>query len=67
MKIPLDVKKRVDAKVGHFLYLAEHNCGVRLLTPKIEYDLKGRTAGQAWPQLNKIRINAVLLMENLDT
>ncbi len=67
MKIPPDIKKRVDAKVEHFLHLAEHNCGIRLLTPQIEYNLRGRTAGQAWPRLNKIRINPVLLLENLDT
>ncbi len=34
--------------------------------PDIQFNLRGETAGQAWPDQNLIRLNPVLLRENRD-
>jgi SprT protein len=41
-----------------------HGLGIRLPMPTVSFDLRGRTAGQAYWTKNHVRLNAVLLTEN---
>lgn len=41
-----------------------HAAGVRMPMPTVSFDLRGKTAGQAYYTKNHVRLNAVLLTEN---
>jgi predicted SprT family Zn-dependent metalloprotease len=66
VQVSAQLKKQVDARIAQDIAKIKARYGVTLPTPTITYDLRGRTAGQAWCGLNLIKINAVLLVENVD-
>ena len=65
-KVSQELKARVDAEVARCIAVATAKYGRTFETPKVTYDLRGRTAGQAWHGKNLVRLNAVLLNDNQD-
>lgn len=66
MNVPQHIQNRVDAKVLECIAIAENHFQRSFGFPTIEYSLKGKTAGQAFYRQGKIKLNSVLLLENLD-
>lgn len=60
------LKKQVDDRIAKDLDTIHARYGVMLPKPTVSYDLCGTTAGQAFIHKNYIKINAVLLVENVD-
>lgn len=56
---------RVRERIAQVVQLL-HAKGVALPMPTVSFDLRGKTAGQAWLQKNHVRLNAVLLSENVE-
>ncbi|MRI32486.1 SprT family protein [Endozoicomonas sp. OPT23] len=54
----------VNQRVAELYCLAERHFLKRFPRPAIKLDLKGETAGQAWPEKNLLRLNSQLLVEN---
>ena len=65
--IPDHIKERVFDEVERCLNVAEREYGQSFEFPIIEFTLRGRTAGYAYCDENRINLNSVLLMENLDS
>lgn len=62
-----ELEKIVTERVAH--YVTEVNRlwpKLNYKTPVVQYDLRGRTAGQAWGMKNLIKLNPILLHENLE-
>lgn len=57
------LKLAARERLAHCVRLA-HSLGIRLPMPTVSFDLRGRTAGQAYWTKNHVRLNAVLLTEN---
>ena len=65
MNVPATVKARVEAKLRSCIKLAEAHYRMTFAFPKIEYTVRGTTAG--WARGSKhVNFNSVLLMENTD-
>ena len=63
--VPQDVKQRVQERITSRDDMCDDIFGF-VLEPKIRYDLKGRVAGQAFLYQNMIKINAYVLVNNVD-
>lgn len=66
MQVTAAIKARVEKKLKDGIALAEKKYGQTFAMPKVTYDLRGRTAGTANYRTGHIRLNAVLLMENVE-
>ena len=66
MNLSIHIKHRVTAKLEQSIALIKAKYGVSLTMPEVRYDLRGTTAGQAFYKTWIIRLNAVLLLENVD-
>ena len=67
--IPCDLTSAPDqvmARLTTLLAVAQKQWGRVFPLPVVTYDLRGRSAGQARCRDNRIRINRVLMTENLD-
>lgn len=64
--VPQTIQNRVDAKVLECIVIAENHFHRSFGFPTIDYSLKGKTAGQAFYRQGKIKLNAILLLENTD-
>lgn len=62
--VPADVRLRARQRIAECVGLVNAKLGISLPMPTCSFDLRGRSAGQAWPQKNHVRFNAVLLVEN---
>lgn len=67
MKITAEIQARVTAKLVDGIARAEAKYGMKFAMPTVSYDLRGTVAGYANYRLWTIRLNAVLLLENVDT
>ena len=63
--VPRDIKLRVQERIDSLDNMCEDIFGFSL-KPTIKYNLKGRVAGQGFLYQNMIRLNAHVLMNNLD-
>lgn len=61
-----DIKRRVETKLQECITIAENHWKTTFKFPHVSYTLTGRTAGRATFQEWKIKLNAVLLNENVD-
>lgn len=66
MHVTAEVKAKVVAKLKEGIALAEAKYNQKFAMPKVSYDLRGRVAGYANYREWHIRLNAVLLMENVE-
>lgn len=70
MQVSQDIKNRVEARLKECCIKASDEFDMSFAMPDIDYSLRGTAAGQALSRKDgsvwKIRINAVLLIENLD-
>lgn len=66
MNLSIHIKHRVTAKLEQGIALIKAKYGVTLTMPEVRYDLRGTTAGQAFYKTWIIRLNTVLLLENVD-
>ncbi|WP_194439779.1 SprT family zinc-dependent metalloprotease [Vibrio fluminensis] len=60
----IELRYRAQQKVAHCLQLAEHAFKRTFPKPIMRYGLRGKAAGKAYLQLNEVRLNPVLFMEN---
>lgn len=65
--VPKHVREQVEAEVRRCIEIARDRFDRDFDIPEITYDLRGTTAGYAFCQENRIQLNSVLLMENLET
>lgn len=65
-QVTAEVKARVEAKLRECISIAERRFDATFPMPAISYGQKGTTAGVALVQSWTIKLNAVLLMENID-
>ena len=61
-----DDKKEIQARVENLVALANFTHDLGMEYPKITYDLKGTTAGQAFYYENKLRLNSIALKNYRD-
>lgn len=67
MQVSKDVKKQVMEKIDECMAIARKTWPhVTFDDPTVSYDLRGTTAGRAYDAKWLIKLNAVLLMENVD-
>ena len=66
MQVTSEVHQRVMEKLGEGVTAAEAVYNRKFDIPKVLYNVRGSTAGLALYHLWCIRLNAVLLMENVD-
>ena len=64
--VPSRIKRRVTARVAECIEIANRHYGRNLPMPTIEYGLRGTTAGRAWGEENRMKLNSMLLVENED-
>jgi SprT protein len=62
--VPRDMQVRALETTAKYIRMARQLFGQAFPMPDVAFDLRGRTAGQAFLGKNLIRLNAVLLMEN---
>ncbi len=67
LRVPQEIKDRVDAEISRCIKVAEETFGKTFRIPKVDYDVRGRIAGLAYDNTYRVSFNSVLLMENLDT
>ncbi len=67
LRVPQEIKDRVDAEINRCIKVAENTFGKTFRFPKVDYDVRGKTAGYAYDDQYRVSFNSVLLMENLDT
>ncbi|GAB2642303.1 SprT family zinc-dependent metalloprotease [Vibrio panuliri] len=60
----IELRYRAQQKVAHCLQLAEQAFKRSFTKPIMRYSLRGKAAGKAYLQLNEIRLNSVLFLEN---
>ncbi|GAK84707.1 protein SprT [Vibrio ponticus] len=60
----IELRYRAQQKVAHCLQLAEQAFKRPFAKPIMRYGLRGKAAGKAYLQLNEIRLNPVLFVEN---
>lgn len=66
MQVSLAIQKRVNAKLAKGIKLAEASYKTKFNMPTVRYDVRGTTAGLAFPGRWLVRFNAVLLTENVE-
>ena len=66
MKVTAQIKQRIEAKLREGLTTVENHYHRKLAMPRVTYELRGGTAGRADYIAWEVKINAVLLMENVD-
>ena len=54
----------IEQRTAELYCMAERHFLKRFSRPRILLNLRGETAGQAWPERNLLRLNLVLLREN---
>ena len=54
----------IQIRIAELYCLAERHFLKRFKRPAVQLNLRGETAGQAWPERNLLRLNKVLLEEN---
>jgi SprT protein len=59
-----EIKQRVESRLAVLLGHAQAAFDQRYPVPRVDYDLRGTTAGRADPRRFRIRLNPVLLIEN---
>lgn len=65
MSSPSDpLLQAVENRLAELYCLAERHFLKRFRRPRVLFNLKGETAGQAWPERNLLRLNQILLEEN---
>ena len=55
---------RIRRRIDSLYFLAENHLHHTFPRPTLKMNLKGETAGQAWPEKNLIRLNPILYLEN---
>lgn len=73
VEVPQEIKQKVIDRINLCIAIIQAQYNVEIKFPTITYDLRGRTAGQAkWTfdqtkpnAIWQIRLNSILLMENL--
>lgn len=63
--VPAWLESRVRQRLSELVRQASAKLGKPIPPPTVSFDLRGRTAGQAFLAKNHIRLNAVLLAENI--
>lgn len=63
--VPVVIQQRALHTTAKYLELARQKFNRNFPMPDVAFDLRGRTAGQAFYTKNLIRYNAVLLVENI--
>lgn len=63
--VPVLIQQRALHATAKFIELARQKFNRNFPMPEVAFDLRGRTAGQAFLHKNLIRYNAVLLVENI--
>ena len=66
MNVTADVKARITAKLEECIEKAEAAYGKRYEMPTVLYNLRGKVGGRALCHSYTLKLNAVLLMENVD-
>ncbi|KWU23445.1 SprT-like domain-containing protein [Burkholderia cenocepacia] len=64
--VPAGQRMRARECIEHYVNRANRELGARLPMPTCSFDLRGKTAGQAYYTQNHVRLNAILLVENFD-
>jgi predicted SprT family Zn-dependent metalloprotease len=59
-----DLQKKVEAKMKACYEIATKHYNLKFEFPEVRYDIKSRVGGLAFYQLNLIRYNLILLVEN---
>lgn len=60
------IKAMVEARIKDGIEKAENKYNIVIDMPTIKYDLRGKTAGKAYPTRRILQFNSVLLVENLE-
>jgi SprT protein len=63
--VPTQIQQRALVATAKYVELAGQLFNRRFPMPNVAFDLRGRTAGQAFWEQNLLRYNAVLLIENI--
>jgi SprT protein len=61
-----DMKRECEAKVKQSVSIIEKNFNVKMITPKVSFQLRGTCAGKACHSNNTIKVNPILLKENYE-
>lgn len=61
-----ELKEKVEAKMRECFAIAEKHYGIKFEFPEIRYNIKNWTGGLAYRDLNLVRYNLILLVENED-
>lgn len=64
--VSAQLRQRARECIAHYVVRARNELGVNLPMPTCSFDLRGRTAGQAYYKEHHVRVNAVLLTENAE-
>lgn len=64
--IPDEIKERINSKIITCLQLVEMRHGLKLPVPFVDYNMVGKASGEALCPEWVIRINSILLIENLE-
>ena len=64
--VPSNLRVKARECIAQYVERANRELGARLSMPTCSFDLRGKTAGQAYYRQNHVRLNAVLLVENFD-
>lgn len=66
VKVPADIQKRVSDKLAEGCVIASRHYNQSFSMPHVSYKLRGMVAGYAQASLWTIKLNAQLLIENVD-
>jgi len=62
--VDIETQYRIEQVIAGCLQQAQTAFGRRFAHPSVSFKLRGKAAGKAYLQLNEIRLNPVLLVEN---
>ena len=62
--LTLELKQKVEAKMRECFSIAEKHYGIAFEFPEIRYNIKSWTGGLAYRNLNLVRFNLILMVEN---
>ncbi len=66
-QVPQKITDRVDVEIKRCISVVEKTFDRKFRFPKVDYRVRGKTAGYAYEGEYRVSFNSVLLMENLDT
>ena len=66
VRVPREIRQRVEAEIHRCIAIAEKTYNRTFRFPGLDYSLRGTTAGTANDGTYTIKLNSILLMENLD-